>query len=219
MFRTRHLVASLAWPLLAACNSGDGYYPDFVGPSGPTANVQFLHASSDAPPVDVIIDGQLAVGDLDFGQGTGEQPIAATSHTLTIQAETPGMPTTVIGPTTLTLQANTDYVIVAEGPAASIAPVIFPHTLSVVAATSTRVQVLHAAPSAPDVSVFLTAPGADLTTTSPLGTFAFQGSVGPTDVASGPYEIRITAAGTTAPVLYDSGPITCLLYTSPSPRD
>lgn len=206
--KSRLLVAAAVAPLLlTACLDSSTSNP--YGPSGPTANLQVLHASPDAPAVNVLIDGQPALNDLDYAQGTGELWIAAGSHTVTIQAQTPSGPTTLVGPTSVDLQQGNDYVIVAEGPAASIGTVVFSHPLSVVAATATRVQVLHAAPNSPAVAVYLTAPAADLTTATPLGTgsVAFMGGIGPNDVPQGAYELRITPAGATAPVLFDSGTI------------
>jgi len=207
MVRAPKLLIAVFSACLIGCNS-DHYYPYYgATPTGPQANLQVLAASPDAPPVNVLIDGQLAIPNLDYGQGTGEQSYAATAHTITVQTQTPGAPTTVIGPTTLDLQANMDYIVAAEGPVASIAPVIFPHQLAIVPQGSTEVQFLHAAPNAPSVAVYVTAPGADLASSSPLGTFGFQGSLGPSRLASGSYEIRVTPAGTATPVLFDSGSI------------
>jgi hypothetical protein len=191
----------LAWvPLVfAACHNDD---------SSPPPQVQVVHASPDAPAVNVLIDGSPAVQNLDFGHGTGYVTQTATSHTIEVQAQTPGTATTVIGPTSLTLDANTITTIVAEGPVASLGPVVFTRPEADVPANSTRVAVLHAAPNAPSVSVWVTAPGADLSSTQPLGTFAFQGSLPPATVPAGPYEIRVTPGGAATPVLFDSGTIT-----------
>lgn len=208
---TRLLTALLPL-LLAACydhNNGYGccgYVPN-PPPVGPQASVQFVHASPDAPPVNVLIDGSVAIPNLDYGQGTGEQQIAAGSHTIEVQALTPGSVTTVTGPTTMTLAANTDYVFAAEGPVASISAQTYSHPLAVVGASSSQVQFVNAAPNAGNVAVYLTAPGADLASSTPFGTVAFQAAVGPTQIPSGQYELRVTAAGAPATVLYDSGTI------------
>ena len=203
--RTIHwLPAALAALTLSACN--DGYNDNY--PVGPLANVQFVHASPDAPNVAVLIDGQPFLHKLHYGEGTGEIQIPAGSHTVTVSALNPTGPATVIGPTTINFQQGSDFVVVAEGPVAAISAQVYPHVLSTVAATSTRVQVVHAAPQAPSVDVYLTAPGAALASSTPAGTVAFQAAIGPTDVPAGAYEIRITPAGATTPVLYDSGTIT-----------
>jgi hypothetical protein len=41
----------------------------------------------------------------------------------------------------------------------------------------------------------------------PFGTAAFQGAIGPAQIPSGQYEIRVTGSATTTPVLFDSGTI------------
>lgn len=78
-------------------------------------------------------------------------------------------------------------------------------------AANTKLRVVHAAPNAPEVNVFLTAPGADLTAEAPVTTFAFSGDAGPVEVpAGGPYQIRVTLPFTppAAPtVVFDSGEI------------
>jgi len=154
MLKPSRLLVTLAPMLLVACSGYDhGDYSYIPLQAGPQANLQVLNASPDAPAIDVLIDGQEAIQGLDYGQGTGEQSLGAAAHTITVQAETPGAPTTVIGPTNLTLQTNMDYVVVAEGPIASIGSAIFSHELSVVAPDSSRVQVLHAAPTAPSLDI------------------------------------------------------------------
>jgi hypothetical protein len=209
MHKPLRLLTALALTLPAACYDDQHgyYYQGPIGPQGPQASLQIVHASPDAPPVNVLIDGAVAITDLDYGQGTGEQQLSAGTHTIEIQALTPGTPTTVIGPTTVTLTANTDYVVAAEGTVATLSAQTFSHTLASVGPIATQVQVLHAAPNAPEVSVYVTAPGASLSSTTPFGTAAFEGAIGPTQVTSGQYEIRVTAAGTTTPVLFDSGTI------------
>jgi hypothetical protein len=209
MQKTARLLTALAPLLLAACWGDDPGYPS--GPpviQGPSASLQFVHASPDAPPVKVLVDGAPFTGTLDYGQGTGEQQVTAGTHTIEVQALTPGAPTTVIGPTTLTLTASTDTVVAAEGPVASLGAQTFPHDLAIVGSGVTQVQVLHAAPNAPSVSVFVTAPGADLASSTPLGTFSFEGALGPTQIPAGDYEIRVTPGGATTPVLFDSGTVT-----------
>jgi len=196
--RYRLLLAAV--PLLfAACHNDDSAAPP---------KVQVLHASPDAPAVNVLIDGNSAVQNLEYGQGTAYVTETAASHSIEVQAQTPGTATTVIGPTSVSLTPNTIYTVVAEGPVATIGPVIFTRPETTVDSASTRVLVLHAAPNAPSVSVWVTAPGAPLSSSSALGTFTFSGSLGPATVAAGQYEIRVTPGGATTPVLFDSGTIT-----------
>src|SRR5581483_1023848 len=202
---------------LAACGGHDDhYYPGYAyPPAGTYANFQIVNASPNAPPIEFQIDGTTVVHRLDYGQGTAEQPITPTSHSFVVQIDTPGAPTSVVGPVTLNAAANMDYVVAVEGnaPVAGVMPsngmtaIIFPHPLAVVPSGSTQIQVLNAAAGSP-LSVYLTVPGADLASSAPLGTVPFGGSLGPTQVQAGQWEIRITGSATPAAVLYDSGTIT-----------
>ncbi len=170
--------------------------------------VQVLHASPDAPKVDVLVDGAKAISNLDFGQGSGIALLPPGAHTVAVQAQTPGTATTVIGPASLTLDATTQYIVIAEGAVAALGPVIFTRPVTAVASGQARVQVFHAAPNAPSVDVYVTAPGANLSSSTPLGTFAFKGSIGPASVPAGSYQIRVTVAGQPTQVVFDSGSVT-----------
>jgi hypothetical protein len=208
------LLISLAPLALGACGDDDHYHPSAIGPPpGTYSNLQVINTSWDAPPMDVILDGKPFVTHLDYGQGTGEQPITPTSHSLVVQIETPGSPTTVIGPRTLDASANMDYVVAVEGDVGdhTVTAVILPHQLAVLPAQSVRIQVLNTLIDGP-VEVYLTPPGADLSSSAPLGTAPYEGSVGPTEVSAGEWEIRMTQSYGASPSdvvqIYDSGPIT-----------
>ncbi len=205
-------IAAATTSLLAAGCYGDGHEYDYVGPPpGPQALVQVVNTSPDAPPLTLLIDGTQAAPTLDYAQGTAQLVLDATqSHTVTLQGLSPGAPTTLIGPLTESFSANTTYRILIEGSVASIAPATSKYPQTTIAGNMTRVQWVHAAPSGPSVSIYLTAPGASLASSTPVATLSYQGSSGPTDVASGPYEIRITPAGATSPVFFDSGSVTLL---------
>lgn len=203
--------------LIAACSgSGTSFAPGPLvqspTPPPPEFRVQLLHASPDAPAVNISGIGA-TLENVDFKGGTGA--ITAQAGTFTgvqIDGITPGGPVTVIGPVDLTFNADTLYSILAIGDLANIQPLILEQPDTAVAAGNTRVRVVHGAPAAPEVSVFLTAPGADLQAEMPVGTFEFGEDLGPVDVpAGGPYQIRVTLPFTppaAATVVFDSGEIT-----------
>jgi hypothetical protein len=194
----RGFLIFLAPVVLVACG-GDDDYVQYVAPQpGTYANLQVVNTSVDSPPMDVLLDGAPFVTHLNYGQGTGEQPISPGSHTLVVQIEAPGAPTTVIGSTTLAASASMDYVVAVEGNLGSIQTpgvslVTFPHELAVVPSQSARIQVLNAY-NAP-ITVYLTAPGAALSSSTPLGTAPQGGSVGPTEVSAGKWELWVTVPG------------------------
>lgn len=173
--------------------------------------VSVIHASPDAPNVNVVVDGTTAIKNLAFGQGTGVLQLSTGAHTFAVQAELPnGALATVIPASgaslSETLAAGTQYIIIAEGTVANIGAQIFTRPLTPVPAGDVRLQVFHAAPSAPTVDVYVTAPGAGVNSQTPLGTFSFKGTLGPVSVPAGTYEIYVTPTGSKT-VVFDSGPV------------
>jgi trimeric autotransporter adhesin len=202
---------------LAGCGADDPYYPGPAPSPATYANVQFLNSAFFAPPLDVLIDGKVWVRHLDYGRGTAELSIVPGSHTLIIQIETPGTATTVYGPATLDAVADMDYVIGvgdfggdAQSPTATIST--YPHQLAVVPPQSARIQLLNIMnDGGSPIALYVTAPGADLSTSTPLGTASYQGSIGPIEVPAGQSEIRLAEVNATGSqdvtVFYDSGAI------------
>lgn len=173
--------------------------------------VSVLHASPDAPDVNILVDGATAVTGLAFGQGTGQVNLATGAHTFAVKAQLPGGALATVIPATgtslsQTLAADTQYIIIAEDTVANIGAQVFTRPLAPVASGQARVQVFHAAPAAPAVDVYVTAPGAGVAAQSPLGSFAFKETLGPVSVPAGSYEIYVTLSGTKT-VVFDSGPV------------
>lgn len=207
LFRTVLLgVATLG---LAACDSSD---PVQFVPEAPiaTGKLQVLHASPDAPAVNVLVNGSETLSAVDYKSGSARLDLEVGTYEIQIDALLPNGTATVIGPLDLTINADTTYSAIAVGKVAdgSLAPLVLTQPSTDVAAGSARAFVVHAAPDAPAVDVFVTTPGADLSATAPLGSFAFQESLGPVEVAAGDYQIRVTPAGDATAVLFDSGTVT-----------
>ncbi len=175
------------------------------------SGVAVLHASPDAPNVNIVVDGATAVTGLAYGQGTGEVVLATGAHTFAVQAQLPGGTTATVIPASgtglgETLEAGTEYVIIAEGTVASLGAQIFTRPIAPVASGQVRLQVFHAAPAAPPVDVYLEPPGTGVANATPAGSFAFNGSFGPVSVPAGSYEIYVTLKGTKT-VVFDSGSV------------
>ncbi|MCZ8131165.1 MAG: DUF4397 domain-containing protein [Steroidobacteraceae bacterium] len=199
------LAAATASLFLVACSGSPDSRPS--PPPFPTTEVRFLHASPDAPPVDIVVAGSPLFQNLDYRQGTPFATVPVGSTEVAVRARTPGNPVTVIGPTNVNLAAGRQYTVIASGAVAGLAPLVLDRANTAVAPGAVRVQVVHAAPAAPAVAVYVTAPDANLAASAPLGTFSFRQSLGPVEVTAGTYQIRVTPAGSASPVLFDSGPV------------
>jgi len=85
--------------------------------------------------------------------------------------------------------------VLATGLVASIAPLIAPDDLTAPAAGQVKVRVIHAAPAAAGVDVYVTAPGAPLTG-AVLTNVPFRAVSDYLSVPAGTYQIRVTPTGT-----------------------
>lgn len=209
---TLPLLAAAGALLLAGCGSSSSSSnvpdPDPTPPPPPaeTSTVRVVHASADAPDVNVLVNGDIAFEGVPFGDASPLVELDSGDIDVQVDGLLPGGDTaTVIGPVTLTLEADTQYNVLAIGDVAAIEALVLSQEQIEVPGDEVRVRVVHAAPGAPEVDVYVTAPGDTLDDT-PLGTFEFGGDLGPAQVPEGDYRIRVTVAGTDT-VVYDTGAI------------
>ncbi|MEP1740861.1 MAG: DUF4397 domain-containing protein [Kangiellaceae bacterium] len=194
---------------MVGCSS-DNDDNDVVTPPAPVAmtKIQVVHASPDAPLVNLILDGTEIAADVNYKQATGIAELAAGSHTAEVKAILPdGTTIDAFDAVTADLTQNLVYSVLAVNDTANIEPLILTRSDEVIASTDARVQIVHAAPQAPMVDVYVTAPDAELEQSSALVTASFKDSLDATTVAAGDYQIRITLAGDSDSVVYDSGAI------------
>lgn len=168
--------------------------------------VRVVHASPDAPAVDVLANDASFVQNLDYGQVTDLVEVDAGALSVRVNGRLPNNTTaTVIGPASLSLEKDQQYTVLAVGDVEDIEALVISQPIKSGSADSTRLRVVHAAPDAPAVDVYLTAPGADLAASTPLGSVSFKQDLGPTQASPGAWRVRITAAGNRGAVVFDSG--------------
>lgn len=200
---------------LAACDSDNNN-----GPREPDAEffaLQVLHASPDAPPVNVFVDGAEVLSGVDYKQGSPRIGLQVRDEPYRIRVDgiLPGGNQTVIGPADIEFAADTIYSIVAANGVANIEPIIISQPDVPPSAGSARLLVLHATagPEGPDfslpVDVYVdayTEPNAAIGTSAPF-TFDFREVLtgAPIELAPGDYQVRVTLAGDAEAVVYDSG--------------
>ncbi|WP_309045887.1 DUF4397 domain-containing protein [Marinobacter sediminicola] len=177
----------------------------------PTSKVRVLHAVSDAPPVNVLVDGQTAVSGADFKQAAVISP-AVGSYSLTVEGILPGGATTpVIGPADVTLEEGFNYDVIAVGNLATIEPLILADDGALTDADLVRLRVAHLSPAAQaavngPVEVYVSVPDAELSDDGVLSfSFEFKGVQDPIEVPAGDYRIRVAIPGDTPTVVYNSG--------------
>lgn len=188
---------------LSACDDDN----DLINPIPESkTNIQVVHASQDAPAVNVLVDGTAPITDLDFATASSRLELDADTYSVQVDGITPDGDVTVIGPVDLDLAEDQLYTVVALNETASIEPIILEQPDVEPSSGQLTLQVLHAASNAATVDVYLTAPGADINSESPTVTLAFKENLSPTDIDAGEYQIRITPTGS-KDVVYDSGTV------------
>jgi hypothetical protein len=186
--------------LTAACSDDD----NDTGPEG-QARLRVVHASPDAPAVDVLVDDAAALSNVEYLTASDYVELADGAHNVKVNAA--GTSTTVID-ADVDLADGTDYTVIASGLLDAIQPIVLEDDNSTPAAGTARVRAIHGAPSAPAVDVYVTAPGADLEAASPaLSNVAFGAVADYLEVPAGDYQVRVTPAGTKT-VVIDSGALT-----------
>ena len=197
---------------LVGCGGSSGTTASVVGNPTDTAGVskiQVIHASPDAPAVNVLAGGAAVIEGLDYAQSSSALTLDAGTYDVAVEAIIPGGNANVIDLPGLQLQPDVSYTAVAVGNVAdgTLDALLFANDAQPLAEGQARAFVVHGTPSAPTVDVYVTAPGADLAQSNALGTFSFGESLGPVDVPAGAYQIRVTAAGNPDAVVFDSGAV------------
>jgi hypothetical protein len=170
-----------------------------------TASIRILHASPDAPNVDILVDSQVVLSDVSYKQASEFLSVLAGTRNVKVNAA--GTSTTVID-ADLTLAFNSLTTIIATNFLAQIEPLVLPDENAPPSGNLLNIRVVHSAPSAPPVDVYVTAPGADINAGTPtLSNVAFTGFSDFLEIPEGDYQIRVTLAGLKDPV-FDSGTVT-----------
>jgi hypothetical protein len=202
---TRALALAVAALALAACDDDD----DPIRQAPSEFALRVLHASPDAPLVNVLVDGDETLSDVDYKEGSPFLALEEGSYDLAVEAITPAGNAVVIDLPDTALAGDTDYSVLAIGKVAdaSLTALVLDSPQAAIPAGQVRARVVHAAPDAPAVEVYVTAPGADLAAATPLATLAFGEDAGPVTVAAGDYQVRIATPGPGGIVVFDSGTV------------
>jgi len=200
LMRLMSLTLALAIGALGACSDSTD-----LDDEDDQARIRVVHASPDAPNVDVLIDGAQVVTNAAFTESSSYLDVDAGSRVLRVEAV--GTNTAAIT-TTLNAVGATDYTVIAANRLASIEPLVLTDDNTAPTAGNIKLRVVHGAPGAPNVDVYITAPTADLATaTANFSNVAFRGFSPYASVPAGAYRVRVTTAGTRT-VVIDSGTLT-----------
>ncbi len=186
----RLLAASLAAGLLAASVVGTSLAAD-------TAKVRVLHASPDAPAVDVHLDGAIvdALTNVPFGTISGYLDIPAGDHNVKVYAT--GTTTDPVVDADVTVAADAAYTIAATGALASIGAQVLQDQPDPDCDTAS-VRVVHFSADAPAVDV---APAGAAPEDAVVKGLAFPDATDYLALPAGTYDLEVRLAGTTTVAL------------------
>jgi len=175
--------------------------------SGPTsgARVRVFNAVTTSPAVDFLLDGQVAASGVAFGAPSGYVSVPSGSHRLQIRSSASG--TILVDFTQDFATSGSFSLIPAPGLGTSGALVTADDPTPT--AGQTRVRLINVAAAAGPVSVYVTAPDADLTSATPsVPLLPFGVASDYVTRTPGTYRIRFTRAGSPNEVLLDTGGVT-----------
>ncbi len=123
-----------------------------VSAQGEQARIRVVHASPDAPNVDIWVNGSVAVSNLAFNTATDYIALAAGDYDIAV-TPTGGTAADAVIEATVTLASGMDYTVAAVGQVAEIAPLVLEDNNAAPAAGKAHIRVVHASPDAPNVDV------------------------------------------------------------------
>jgi Domain of unknown function (DUF4397) len=156
------------------------------------ADVRVVHASPDAPNVDVLVNNGIAFSNLPFTGATSYASLAAGNYNFKV------VPAGLSGPVVINADAmlmnNVDYTVAAVNTLSKIEPLILVDNNTLIS-DKARVRFVHASPDAPAVDIALKGGGVL------FGNVSFKGVGDYLAVGGGTYDFEVRLAGTSTVVL------------------
>lgn len=180
------LLAVLPTLFLASCDDDD----DDVDIIVDQANVMVVHASPDAPGVDLYVDDtKVNNAALEYPNNTGYLEVDAGERNFKVTAAGAGLANPVID-ADVTLEDDMNYTIFAADELGSIMPVVLMDDLTPPASGQAHVRFVHLSPDAPNVDVVVQG-GPELFTD-----VEFTEGTDFSPVAAGTYTVEVQPVGT-----------------------
>jgi hypothetical protein len=165
-----------------------------------------VHASPDAPAVDIYVESNIVLEALPFREYSDYLPVPAGTYTVSIKVS--GTDTTVKS-FPVTIGAGRYYTAIAVGYAGGGQPgfdvLALEDDLALPGNNGVKLRVVHGAPGAPEVDIYVTTPFETLTgKAAALTRVPFKASSPYLTVPTGTYQARVAVAGTKT-IAIDSG--------------
>jgi hypothetical protein len=184
------LIVSLSAFFFIGCDEEET--PVSPTPTPSNSLVKVVHASPDAPGVDLLVDNTIAGTNLTFPNNTGY--LTVNSGTRNVKVNVTGTSNTVIE-ANLNLMANTNYSVFAVNSVSNIEAIVIEDDLSAPAQGKAHVRFIHLSPDAPAVDVTLS------DGTIVFGNKKFKEFTAFTPLDAGSYDLEVREGNTSNVVL------------------
>lgn len=121
-----------------------------------TSRIRVVHASPDAPAVDICANGAAAFSDVEFPSATSYATVEEGTYQIRVVAAGTGCGGGGVINAALPLPADAETTVVAVNTLDSIEPLVLEDDNSAPATGSAKVRFVHASPDAPTVDITLT---------------------------------------------------------------
>jgi hypothetical protein len=175
---------------LTACK--DDTTNSVTPPTTATSKVLVVHASPNAPAVDLLVDNAIAGTNLAFPNATAY--LTVNAGTRNVKVNVTGTSTTVIN-ANLPLTANARYSVFAIDSVSKISALVVVDTLTTPASGKAHIRFFHLSPNAPAVDVALQGGGVL------IGNKSFKDYTSFIPLNAGTYNLEVRLAGTSTVVL------------------
>ncbi len=193
MFHKKFLLPTVAvmatMLVVAGCKKDD----DTITPTpAGSAQIKAVHASPNAPAVDILVDGNVVRSGLSFPANTGYAQVTSGTRNIKVR---------VSGTSTIAIDANVPFsensftTIFAVDSVSKISTVVLNDNLASPAAGKAHVRFVHLSPNAPAVDIALQGGAVVFANTS------FKGFKDFTPLDAGTYDLEVRVAGTQTVVL------------------
>ncbi|NNL07159.1 MAG: DUF4397 domain-containing protein [Gammaproteobacteria bacterium] len=163
------------------------------------ASLRVIHASPDAPAVNVYVERKTAITGLDYAASSGFRGVGTGNSDIRVEAIIPDGNKDVITVPDFPLVKDQRYTVIAVNETATIDAYVADESAASPEADEVAVAVVHASPAADAVDVYVTTPGTDITDINVLPDFTFDyrdPAVDAGALPAGTYDINVTLAGT-----------------------
>jgi hypothetical protein len=203
----RNVLRSIGAGTAALGATGVATAKPFEDGSDGTASVRVLHASPDAPAVDVFVNGDAVLTGVPFKTISGYLDVPPGEYDIAVAPEGAGIDSAVIE-ATLPLEAGTDYTVAAVNRLADIQAQVFVDDNDVgFPATKPRVRAVHLSPDAPAVDIAVTdGPGIEDPAVVVKG-LNYRNATGYLELLPTDYSFEIRAAGSDTGVFEFDAPL------------